>query len=223
MHAEAAELLRRSLRLAPASAHPQVAAHTRAYLGFVLGQPLLRDYVGCAQHLMAGLDADPTVRRRLDAAKLMVGTLDNCLTRLGRDAEAHAVREFAVQVGVWRHADRQQDGVLVEYAGMRAQPWWEPQEMITLDNRQHSDDGTGGVFETLLRELGATYPQLTAAAASRRHGRYQSIRAESLALLRGGGSAWVENNEGVHEGGRWLEITLVPLGPFARAPSLRLP
>ena len=53
----------------------------------------------------------------------MVGTLDNCLTRLGQRDSAKALREFAVVNGVWAHADRQNDGVLVAFPGMDAKPW----------------------------------------------------------------------------------------------------
>ena len=72
---------------------------TGRYLGFVYGQPVLADYSSCAEHLLAGLDADWSVRGQQAVAKLMVGTLDNCLTRLGQRDSAAAVREFAVGAG----------------------------------------------------------------------------------------------------------------------------
>eukprot|EP01043_Picozoa_sp_COSAG02_P022283 COSAG02_NODE_1154_length_14189_cov_10.515614_9_plen_156_part_00 len=69
------------------------------YLGFVYGQPVLADYTSCSEHLLAGLDADWSVRGQQAVANLMVGTLDNCLTRIGQRESAAAVREFAVGAG----------------------------------------------------------------------------------------------------------------------------
>jgi hypothetical protein len=66
---------------------------------------------------------DWTVRGQRAVANLMVGTLDNCLIRLGQRDSAKALREFAVVNGVWAHADRQNDGVLVAFPGMDAKPW----------------------------------------------------------------------------------------------------
>ena len=49
-HTEAVHNLIQARDIAPHDPYP------RAYLGFVYGQPLLRDYGACAEHLLAGLD-----------------------------------------------------------------------------------------------------------------------------------------------------------------------
>ena len=77
--------------------------------------------IRCAETLLGALDQDPTVRGSKAVAGLMVGTLDSCLTHTGQTEAAQAVREFAVQRGVWAHANRQNEGVLVDYPGMEEQ------------------------------------------------------------------------------------------------------
>ena len=202
LHTEAVELLEAALRLAPTD--KAVQAHTGAYLGFVLGQPLLRDYRRCAETLTVALDTDPTVRRQRDVAGLMVGTLDNCLTRIGQRERAQAVREFAVQVGVWSEAERQNDGVLVSFPGMRSAKFWKADELALLD--------TQGVFARLLLELGVPFPYTERQPQQPPTDRFQQLQAEAASLLNDCPACWVENREGIHEGGRWLEATLIALG-----------
>ena len=115
----------------------------------------------------------------------MVGTLDNCLTRQGQRESAQALREFAVGAGVWRYADRQNDGVLVDYPGMLAQPWW-------------------GDAASVSAPFASLVAQLEASSAA--------LQQEAMALMRGESRAFASNVEGVHEGGDWLEATLIPLG-----------
>lgn len=157
------------------------------------GQPLLADHAACAEDLLAGLDGDWTVRGQKEVANLMVGTLDNCLTRRGERESAAAVRSFAVGNGVWAHADRQNDGVLVEYPGMAAVPWWDSPQDISAE------------FANLVSELVESFPALQAEAV---HwlGHSESIPGPHV------GKTWIPNLEGAHSGGHWMEANIVPLG-----------
>ena len=65
LHTQAVGVLESAVQLS-SSVDPNLAGRSSyplAYLGFVLGQPILRDYDRCAEHLLAALDGDPTVRR----------------------------------------------------------------------------------------------------------------------------------------------------------------
>jgi hypothetical protein len=86
---------------------------------------------------------------------------------------AKAVREFAVQTGVWRHADRQNDGVLVEYPGMLNKGWW---------------------------ALAAEGPAALQTVAAAVEADFAAIKSEALALLAervagAPGTVWQENVE----------------------------
>ena len=75
--------------------------------------------------------------------------------------------------------------MLVDYPGMLAQPWW-------------------GDAASVSAPFASLVAQLEASSAA--------LQQEAMALMREESRAFASNVEGVHEGGDWLEATLIPLG-----------